>query len=71
MMEALNSSETPVLTGTTWHIISKDGILHSHCHEYLRSYIMVRRSEGRKPLLGPRLGWVDYIKMNLWRDRIG
>jgi hypothetical protein len=29
MMEALDSSETPVLTRATWHNISENGILHS------------------------------------------
>jgi hypothetical protein len=39
MMEALSSFETSVLTTATWRNISEDGILHSHCHENLKSYM--------------------------------
>jgi hypothetical protein len=35
MMETLRSSETSVLTRTTWHNIPGDGILHSHRCENL------------------------------------
>jgi hypothetical protein len=37
MMEALRSSETPVLTRATQRNILEDGILHSHCRENLKS----------------------------------
>jgi hypothetical protein len=38
MMEVLSSSETLVLTRTTWRNFPEDGILHSHRHENLKSY---------------------------------
>jgi hypothetical protein len=44
MNEALNSSETSVLTRTTWRNIPEDIILHSHCREDLKSYIVLMLS---------------------------
>jgi hypothetical protein len=41
--EALGSSETSILTRAT-HRIPEDGILHSHRHENLKSYISVTGS---------------------------
>jgi hypothetical protein len=38
MMEVICSFQMPVLTTATWHNIPEDGILHSHCHENLKSY---------------------------------
>jgi hypothetical protein len=39
MMEAINSSETSVLTSATRHRIPEDGMLYSHRRENLKSYI--------------------------------
>jgi hypothetical protein len=36
MIEAIRSSETPILTRATWHHITEDGILHSHRREILQ-----------------------------------
>jgi hypothetical protein len=41
MMEAVRSSVTTVLTRATWQNIPKDGILHSHRHENLKSDIVL------------------------------
>jgi hypothetical protein len=40
MMEALLSSEKSVLTRDTCRNIQEGGILHSHCYENLKSYIL-------------------------------
>jgi hypothetical protein len=50
--EALSSSETLVLTGTTRCKIPEDGILHSHLREYLKSYIALT-------------GWTLYWRCNM------
>jgi hypothetical protein len=38
MVEALHSSETPILTRVTLRNIPEDDILHSQCRENLKSY---------------------------------
>jgi hypothetical protein len=40
MMEVICSSKMLVLTRATWHHVSEDGILHSHCCENFRSYMI-------------------------------
>jgi hypothetical protein len=39
MMEALSSSDSSVLTRATRRHFPEHDILHSHCHENLKSYI--------------------------------
>jgi hypothetical protein len=51
-MEAIRSSETFVLTRTTWDNIPEDCILLNHHRENLKSYIAL-------------IGWALYRKNNL------
>jgi hypothetical protein len=39
LMEAIRSSETPILTRATRRHIPEDGILHSHCRGNFKSYL--------------------------------
>jgi hypothetical protein len=39
MIEAIHSSEMLALIIASRRDLSEDGILHSHCREYLKSYI--------------------------------
>jgi hypothetical protein len=52
MMEALSSSETPVLTRATRRSIQEDAILHSLLRENLKSYIALT-------------GWTLYRRRNV------
>jgi hypothetical protein len=33
--------------------------------------LLVGKTEGKRPLARPRSRWVDNIRMDLWRDRMG
>jgi hypothetical protein len=42
MMEAVCSSKMLILTRATWCHFPEDGILHSRCREYLKSYTVLK-----------------------------
>jgi hypothetical protein len=51
MMEALSSSETTVLTRASWHNIPENAILHSHCHEDHKSYVVMLSAIQSEPFV--------------------
>jgi hypothetical protein len=61
MMEALGSSETSVLTRSTWRNFPEDGILHTHHCENLKSY---------KATVMPQDVWFDgmFTMMSVAKD---
>jgi hypothetical protein len=63
MMEAMCSSETMVLKRATWRHIPGDGILHSHCHENLKSYFVLFVSRLERSLWEIRMvaSWRGYV----------
>jgi hypothetical protein len=50
IMWALRSSETSVLTRTTWRNSPEDGIIHGHRHESLKSDVLMTVIRNRAPV---------------------
>jgi hypothetical protein len=66
-MEALNSSETSVLTRTTRHNIPEDIILHSHRRENFKSYmddVTLAPRNIAKSAKKPMVLTVSYLEIN-------
>jgi hypothetical protein len=60
LMEAIHSSESSVLTRATWHSIQEDSVLHSHCWESFKFYILIS-CENIPDQMGPSLVKDDQI----------